>query len=96
MLSMKIITEEMSGFNTVYKELSESIGVENMLKLYNSYKGTQVFFPGRLYSSDYIHNKIRMEYNGGNIQKLAQKYNYSIRTVWRVVKDNSDKNNNCL
>lgn len=91
---MKMKTEEIAGLNNIYKELAGSIGVENMLKLYNNYRGTQVFFPSSLYSSDFIHDKMRMEYNGENAQKLAQKYDCSIRTVWRVVKDNSNKENN--
>lgn len=90
---MEIKTEEIVGLNTIYKEIAGSIGIENMLKLYNNYRGTQVFFPSGLYSSEYIHDKMRMEYNGENAQKLAQKYGCSIRTVWRVVKDSSSKDN---
>lgn len=88
---MKTNKIDIQGLNPIYKELAGNIGIENMMKLYSSYKGTQIFFPGGLYSSEYIHERMREEYDGTNAKRLAQKYGCSIRTVWRIVKKEPPK-----
>lgn len=40
----------------------------------------------RFFSSDQIHHIIAQEYDGTNIKTLAAKYNYSEKTVRRIVK----------
>lgn len=35
-----------------------------------------------------ICNAIVKEYNGNNVLQLAQKYNYSVRSIWRILKLN--------
>ena len=40
-------------------------------------------------SKEHIHKAIIKEYNGKNALQLAQKYNYSERSIWRILK--SDK-----
>lgn len=77
---------DLGGLNSVYKELADEIGLENTLVVYNMFHGTQVTFPNRLFSKEYIHSRIVCEYNGGNISQLAQKYNYSERSIWRILK----------
>ena len=56
--------------------------------IYNLFHGTQVSFPSRLFSKEHIHKAIISEYNGDNILQLAQKYNYSERSIWRILKSN--------
>ena len=66
--------------------IADEIGIENTIRIFNLFHGTQVSFPNRLFSKDYIHNAILLEYNGKNASQLAQKYNYSERTIWRILK----------
>lgn len=81
-----ILNESLEGLNDVYRDIADEIGVENALAIYNLFRGTQVSFPSRLFSKDYIHKAIISEYNGNNVPQLAQKYNYSERSVWRILK----------
>lgn len=81
-------TGSFEGLNEIYKELVDEIGFENTQRVYKIFKGTQVSFPINLYSSDYIHNRIAMEFNGQNIKQLAKKYGYSERTIRRIINKN--------
>lgn len=73
------------ALNTVYRELSELVGYENMQKIHNEYRGQQITFPVEMYSREYIHNMIRKEFNGKNVNELAAKYNYNERSIRRIV-----------
>lgn len=76
---------EAEALNTVYRELSELVGYENMQKIHNEYRGQQITFPVELYSREYVHNMIRKEYNGKNVNELAIKYGYNERSIRRIV-----------
>lgn len=78
---------DLDGLNDVYREIADEIGIENAVAIYNMFHGTQISFPSRLFSKEYIHRAIVREYNGKNVIQLAQKYNYSERTVWRILKN---------
>lgn len=80
------LKKELLGLNEVYQDIANEIGVENAIVIYNLFHGTQVSFPNRLFSKEYIHKAIVDEYNGNNVTQLAQKYNYSERSVWRILK----------
>lgn len=43
--------KEVDLYNDIYKEISEIVGLEATLKIYLRFKGQQVSFPVRLYSS---------------------------------------------
>lgn len=77
---------EISELNDVYQDIAEEIGTENALTIYKMFRGTQISFPNRLFSKEYIHEAIVNEYNGKNVPQLAQKYNYSERSIWRILK----------
>lgn len=79
---------DISGLNDVYREIADEIGIENAIAIYRLFHGTQVSFPSRLFSKEHIHNAIINEYNGNNVLQLAQKYNYSERSIWRILKSN--------
>ena len=74
-------------YNAVYKEISEIIGLESTLKLYLRFKGQQVTFPVRLYNPHLIQQNVIKEYDGSNIRELARKYDYSEKTIRRMIKD---------
>lgn len=76
--------------NEIYKSLAEQIGLENTVVVYDMFRGTQVSFPNRMFSTDYVHKSIIEEYDGTNITQLAKKYNYTERTIWRIIKANEN------
>ena len=82
-----VCAEDLDGLNDIYKDLAEEIGIENTLKVFDMFKGTQVSFPAKMYSKEYLHNKIINEFNGKNIKELAKKYGYSERTIRRIIRN---------
>ena len=87
-LDVNLLGNELSGLNDIYREIADEIGIENTIAIYNLFHGTQVSFPSRLFSKEHIHKAIISEYNGDNVLQLAQKYNYSERSIWRILKTN--------
>ena len=85
--------ESYEKYSDLYKEISELIGEENTLILYNRFKGQQVSFPLHLYSSEYIKKCIIEEYNGSNIRELALKYCFTERWIRKIL-SGVDKNKN--
>ena len=83
---VQLLKNELLGLNDVYRDIADEIGIENTLVIYKLFHGTQVSFPTRLFSKEYIHEAIVNEYNGNNVPQLAQKYNYSERSIWRILK----------
>lgn len=83
---VELLKNDLSGLNDVYKDIAGEIGLENTLIIFKLFHGTQISFPNRLFSKEYIHEAIVNEYNGNNIPQLAQKYNYSERSIWRILK----------
>lgn len=83
---VNFLGDDFSGLNEVYREIVDEIGIEKTIAIYNLFHGTQISFPNRLFSNEYIHKAIIREYNGKNVSQLAQKYNYSERTIWRIIK----------
>lgn len=79
-------------YNQVYNEIAEEIGLNAALKIYNMYHGTQINFPQKLHNPDYVKTVVPMEYDGGNVKQLAKKYNYSEKTIRRMIKDSIDDN----
>lgn len=84
-----LLGEDFSGLNDVYREIADEIGIENTIVIFNLFHGTQISFPNRLFSKEHTHKAIIKEYDGKNVPQLAQKYNYSERSIWRILK--SDK-----
>ena len=85
------LDKETELYNAVYKELSEIIGLDATLKVYMRFKGEQVTFPVRLYNPSMIQQKVILEYDGTNIAELARKYDYSEKTVRRMIKDSLEE-----
>lgn len=83
---VELLGDDFSGLNDVYREIADEIGIENTMAIFKMFHGAQISFPNKLFSREYIHRAILKEYNGKNVLQLAQKYNYSERTIWRIVK----------
>ena len=85
-LEVELLKNDLVGLNDVYKDIADEIGIENTLIIYRLFHGTQISFPNRLFSKEYTHQAIINEYDGNNVSQLAQKYNYSERSIWRILK----------
>lgn len=77
--------------NNVYKEISERLGMDTAMEIYRMFKGQQISFPVRFFNPAKIQKLIIEEYNGTNLKILATKYNYSEKTVRRIIKESLDK-----
>lgn len=84
-LTKKAEPIEISGLNDTYKTVCELVGAENMLRLYEQYRGLQVMFPTRLYDKAYVREVIRKEFNGSNAHELAKRFNYSERWIRSII-----------
>ena len=75
--------------NGVYNTISEEIGFDNAVKIYNLFCGCQINFPTRLYSKEYVQKVARKAYNGTNqsVNFIASKYNYSERMIRKMLQD---------
>lgn len=74
-------------YNDIYREINEIVGLDATLKIYLRFKGQQISFPVRLYNPSMIQRNVIKEYDGSNISELAQKYDYSEKTIRRMIKD---------
>ena len=83
--------KETELYNSIYKEISELVGLDATLKIYLRFKGQQVSFPVRLYNPHLIQQNVIKEYDGTNIAFLAKKYDYSEKTIRRVIKDSLEE-----
>lgn len=96
MLQYPLEVVEMSEYNTnlfhkVYREISEKLGIEAALTIHQMFKGTQVNFPVRFFDAKCVKEMIVQEYDGDNLQMLARKYDYSEKSVRRIIKDSVKK-----
>lgn len=86
---LDVTSSDLAG---VYKEVAETVGVENAYKIYSHFKGLQLMFPLRFYSKEYIAQQICAEYNGKNVHDLARKYSYSESRVRQILRKARDEN----
>lgn len=91
---VKLLGDDFSGLNDIYREIADEIGIEKTIAIFNLFHGTQISFPNRLFSKEHIHKAIIKEFNGKNALQLAQKYNYSERSIWRIIKSKNSEENN--
>ena len=73
--------------NSVYKEISEKLGMDTAMEIYRMFKGQQISFPMRFFNPARIQQCILQEYDGINIKTLAIKYGYSEKTVRRIIRE---------
>ena len=77
--------------NNVYREISEKLGMDTAMEIYQMFKGQQISFPVRFFNPARIQQTIVEEYDGSNVRMLAVKYNYSEKTVRRIIKDSVEE-----
>lgn len=81
-----------STLNGVYETISELIGFDNAVKLYENFRGNQVNFPQKLFSKEFVLQEASKAYDGTSesINRIATKYNYSERTIRNWLKEQLD------
>lgn len=77
--------------NNIYREISEKLGMEAAMEIFQMFKGQQISFPVRFFNPKMIQQNIIEEYDGTNIRTLAIKYNYSEKTVRRIIRDSLEE-----
>lgn len=82
---------EIEGLNDIYKELCDYIGFENMIKIYTQYRGQQITFPVRMFSSEYVKKQVCEKFDGHNIKQLAHDYEYSEKWIRKMIKQSEIK-----
>lgn len=91
---LKTIKIENEFLNGIYNDLANLIGMDATKTIFDEYRGQQITFPVEFYSKKFIHNQIIKEYNGFNVKQLATKYEYSERTIRRILKEHIDNEEN--
>ncbi len=87
---MRMAENDPELLNSVYKEVSEKLGMDTAMEIYRMFKGQQISFPMRFFNPERIQKIIVQEYDGTNIKTLVIKYGYSEKTVRRIIKDSLD------
>ena len=88
---MRMAENDPELLNSVYKEVSEKLGMDTAMEIYRMFKGQQISFPMRFFNPERIQKIIVQEYDGTNIKTLAIKYGYSEKTVRRIIKESLDE-----
>jgi len=70
-----------------YAQLNEIVGTEQMIKIFELYRGRQISFPMRLYDRKKVSQQIIEEYDGHNLAQLTQKYDYSQRWIRQIIQN---------
>ena len=73
--------------NTVYQEISEALGMDAAMVIYQMFRGQQISFPTRFFNPSRIQQIVIQEYDGTNLRTLAIKYGYSEKTVRRMIRE---------
>ena len=71
----------------VYAEVADAVGIDIAYELFKHFRGQQLVFPLKFYSSEFMNNQIREEYNGKNVRMLAKKYGYSESRVRQILRN---------
>lgn len=88
---MRMVKEDLELLNTIYREVADKLGVDAAMEIYRMFKGQQICFPVRFFNPARIQQIIIQEYDGTNIRTLATKYNYSEKTVRRIIRESLEE-----
>ena len=75
---MRMAVNDPELLNAVYKEVSEKLGMDVAMTIYQMFRGQQISFPMRFFNPERIQKIIVQEYDGTNIKTLAIKYGYFV------------------
>ncbi len=77
-----VSAKDLSG---IYSEIAEEFDMDTAYRIYQCFKGLQLTFPLRFYSSDCLHQHVIAEYNGSNVKQIAKKYGFSERRIRQII-----------
>ena len=86
---MQMAQDDPELLNAVYREISERLGMDTAIDIYQMFRGQQISFPVRFFNPACIQRIILQEYDGTNIKTLAVKYGYSEKTIRRLIKEST-------
>jgi Mor family transcriptional regulator len=87
---MRMAEQDAALLNTIYGEISEKLGMDTAREIYQMFKGQQINFPVRFFHPTKVQQLIVEEYDGTNVRTLAVKYNYSEKTIRRIIRDSKE------
>lgn len=90
------VINSVNKFTSPYQEIYELIGEEGTMKLFDLFKGRQMTFPQRVYTTDYVTQYVKAHYNTKNLKELAEKFNYSERRIREFLKVDEVKDEKVL
>lgn len=88
---MRMAEKDSELLNTIYREVADKLGMDVAMDIYQMFKGQQICFPVRFFNPARIQQIIIQEYDGTNIKVLATKYNYSEKTVRRIIRESLEE-----
>ena len=88
---MKI--KENDLYNDIYNEISSAFGIETAEGIFRMYRGQQITFPMHLYNVKKLRKRLMDEFDGTNLKELAVKYDYSEKTLRRILKTQEEETN---
>lgn len=77
-----------SDFYDVYEEIKCEVGLENMEKIYNLFKGQQINFPLHLYKPESVKEYIAQNPKE-EVNVMSRKFGYSERWIRQLKKDST-------
>ena len=71
-----------------HRQYAEVIGIDNLLRLSDTYGGTSIYIPQRReLLKNRTYNAIYREFDGSNVDQLVKKYGGSKSTIYKIVGD---------
>ena len=84
---MEMAENDFELLNNVYRDIADQLGMDTAMEIYKMFKGQQICFPVRFFNPSRIQQIMVQEYNGSNIRELAKRYDYSEKSVRRIIKE---------
>lgn len=84
----KLSNTEPANLAGVYKEVAEAVGVANAYEIFKNFKGQQLMFPLKFYSSEFTAQQIIQEYcDGITVRELVRKFGYSESRIRQILRE---------
>lgn len=78
--------KDLELLNDIYRDISDALGMEIACGIHRLLKGQQVCFPMHFFNPSRVYKLVVSEYDGTNIKQLAMRYDYSEKTIRRILR----------
>lgn len=78
-----------SKYSGVYAEFAKIAGDEITEKIYERFRGQQMFFPQKLYTVDYVIQYVKDHYPDERMGDIARIFGYSERRIRQLANKNA-------